>query len=470
MTITRRILRNFAALALAEGFSRIFGLISTIYLARALGPQGFGLVGFAIALVSFFTLAVSFGLDTYGIREVARDKSQVRRYVGDVVAIRFILAIVAYCVLLGLSLLVIKGTELKGLLLILGFLFFTSALNVGWAFQGAEKMWVLSLGRILESCLYLLGLVLFVKGIDQIYLVPCFFVLASFIALLLISVLCVRTFGLPHIALNVERWRSVFRQAAPMGIAFLMIQVYQYIDTVMLGFMRSEAEVGFYVSAYKVMTVSSVPAGLILGAFFPLLSSKEGGQTPSLVTRYVKTMLIVGIPISVSGVLFAREIILLFYGPLYEQAVLPFTILMANPFLVYTNMAFGNPLLAWDKQRQFMVWIALGAILNVALNVVVIPIYGIVGAAITTVVTQFGVFWGMRHEFLKVVRVRLVDVMIRPVIWAAVMAGGMWVLRQILGPEYAVCVFLLGSTVYALGVLGSENVLSRSLSTLSRKG
>jgi len=462
MTTDRHIFKNFVSLAVAEGLSRTIGLASTVYLARTLGAEGFGIIGFAFAVVSYFTLIVKLGFDTLGIRELARDRTQIHKYITNIIAIRFLLAIAAYIVLVAFVLLVNRPVGVKNFLLFLGLVVFTSAFNLSWVFQGIERMEIKGIACVLESLFYMLGVVIFVRTAEQIYLVAFFFILASVFAFLFMSAFLTRTFGFFRLCIDVRWWKDLLRQVAPIGISLFMIQIYYYVDTIMLGFMRSEVEVGYYVGAYKLMLVSLIPAGLILKVFFPSLSRKDDVHLPDFARNYVKMMFFTGIPIAIGGILFARELIYLFYGAQYEQAILPFTILMINPLFVFANMAFGNPLIAWDKQRVYMRWITLGAVLNVILNLVLIPFYGMIGAAVATVLTEAAILRGLHYEFQKNVAVSLFDVATRPIVWVAVMSCAVFGLRHFISPEYFVVTLILSSLVYVIGMLLSDSLLMKN--------
>jgi O-antigen/teichoic acid export membrane protein len=286
--------------------------------------------------------------------------------------------------------------------------------------------------------------------------------------MLLMANMFVRSYGFPHFSMDAKRLKAIFREAAPIGVSFVMIQIYQYLDTVMLGFMRSGAEVGYYVGANKLMVVTVVPAGLIFGAFFPSLSRKGDVGMPGTVRNYGKIMFMTGLPISVLGTLFAPELTLFFYGAQYEQASVPFTILMLNPILVYANMTLGNPLIAWDRQRSYMRWITLGVLTNVVLNLFLIPMYGAIGAAVTTVLTEFSIFWGLRHESRKAVKVSLVDLLWRPFVWSTIMVVICLGLRDLIGFRYFIVIMLVGSLVYLTGMLLTDGFLMRNFRLLFR--
>ncbi|MHB8853951.1 MAG: oligosaccharide flippase family protein [Ignavibacteriaceae bacterium] len=80
MKISNQILRNLISLTSAEVISKIVGLITAAYLGRVLKPEGFGILGFATAFVSYFLLIGNFGLDTYGTREIAKDKNHYTNF------------------------------------------------------------------------------------------------------------------------------------------------------------------------------------------------------------------------------------------------------------------------------------------------------------------------------------------------------------------------------------------------------
>ena len=173
---------------------------------------------------------------------------------------------------------------------------------------------------------------------------------------------------------------------------------------VMLGYMKSQSEVGVYSAAYKIFLVGIIPFTLILNSFFPSLSRtelKNSREFKSLIKNYFLFLFITGL-ISAFVLFFFRNLLIYFvFGEGYKNAALPLSILAMNASVIAVNMFFGNPLIAWGKQKEYSIAIMLGAITNIILNIILIPSYSYNGAALATLLSESVVFFGVLYLFTK---------------------------------------------------------------------
>jgi O-antigen/teichoic acid export membrane protein len=159
------------------------------------------------------------------------------------------------------------------------------------------------------------------------------------------------------------------------------------MDVVMLGFFRTDHEVGLYTGAYKIVTLCSVVPNLIFTSFLPyLLTMKEGRKIEW--KRYAAMMTRVGFPLAISVGICAPTLIALVYGAEYAGAIVPLRILSWDILAVFVSITFAQPLLLMGKERKYFSIVLSSAVLNIALNFVFIPRYGILGAAFTTVCAE----------------------------------------------------------------------------------
>ena len=405
MTTTKRILKNLFSLSAAQIISKAIGLFTTAYLARVIKPEGFGIIGFAGAFVSYFGLLVNLGFDTLGVREVARNKDNIVKYVNNIITIRLIMASVGYALLAGVISLLDKPLLVKSVLYITGLGLFANAFLLNWVFQGIEKMEIIAIRQILTSLLSLVGILLLVHNPDDIIWAVIATVVSNGLNTVLMGVIYIKRFGKVSLAFDVPFWKKMFAAALPMAFSAFMIAIYYNMDMVMLGFMRTETEVGYYSAAYKVLLMSLIPAGIILNVFFPQLSIAKGnhGRMEFLMQKYSTVMFIIGAFLSVMGIAFARQIVTIIFGSGFHQSIFLLQILMIDTIFVYVNMTYGNPLLAWDKEAVYMYAIMAGGISNIILNFLLIPHYGAVGASIATVLSEAIVLMGLSYLHFKTV-------------------------------------------------------------------
>ncbi|TET07589.1 flippase, partial [Candidatus Aerophobetes bacterium] len=272
MGTVRRAVKNFLSLSAAQIMSQAILFLTIIYLARTLGAAAFGKIAFAQAVVLYFALIANLGLTTLGVREVARDKDRIDNYIGNILSLRLVLALLSFFLLFIFVSLIKKPTEVKYLIILFGLSLFPSALLLDWLFQGVEKMGSIGISRILDKLFYAGLIFLLVKDAKHIWVVPCLWLGGSLLASGFLVYVFTRQFGRPRLRFNLSFWKELARRALPMGAAFIMIQIYYNLDTVMLGFMRNDEVVGWYTAAYKVVLFVWAFIPIFINVIFPLMS------------------------------------------------------------------------------------------------------------------------------------------------------------------------------------------------------
>lgn len=421
MSSSRRLLKNFGSLAVARIVSLGAGLVSSIYLARVLGAESYGILGFGGALLSFFTLIVSQGFDTFGTREIARDREKVQDLANNILTMRLFLAVVSFGFYTVVIAWIDKPAVVKAVLIVQGISLFASALTLDWVYQGVERMGVIATRQVLTSVIGILAVVLLVHEATDAIWAAVAWSGSSLLNVLWMMIRYLQDFKVFKLSFNWQLCQKIIRASLPIAISSFMISIYYSMDTVMLGFIRTEEEVGWYTAAYKFLTVATVPLNIIVQAFMPTLSNAYGNQVlmKQRATILAKALLIIGVPISATGIVFAPEFIKLLYGSSYLAASSALMLLMANVFLIYFNTVYGNPLVAWDQQKNQMYVIVAGGVANVILNFLLIPNYGIEGAAFATLLSEAIVLIGQSFLHFNLVRQLYINILMRIIIAAS---------------------------------------------------
>ena len=179
----------------------------------------------------------------------------------------------------------------------------------------------------------------------------------------------------------------MFIAALTVGAASICIQVYLNVDTVLLGFFKTSREVGLYTSAYKIVTLVSTIPILIFISFLPHLISAGKINVKEWKT-YVLTMFSIGLPAGIGMCFLAPVFISILYGAEYQGAILPLRILSIDIIAVFISVTFAQPLFLLGKENNYLSIVAWSAGLNLVFNLFMIPLYGMTGAAITTVFAE----------------------------------------------------------------------------------
>lgn len=400
--ISNQIIKNLISLTSAEVVSKIIALIIAVYLGRVLKPSGFGILGFATAFVSYFLLMVNFGFDTYGTREIAKDKSILRTLVNNIFSIRLLFAIIWYLIFSIVVFVINKPVTIKIVLLITAINLFVNAISFNWVFMGLEKMWLISIRQILTNIFSLIGIMLFVKSEYNVVIAALIISISGIINSLWLLQVYRKWFYKINLSFNLKFWKEILIESLPLVFSAFMIAIYYNLDMVMLGYMKTQAEVGIYSAAYKILLVGIIPFSLILNSFFPSLSKiglSNSKEFKKIISQYAFFMFSTGIILTLIIFFNAKAIIIVLFGNRFIKAEVPLLILTVNILVIGTNMFFGNPLIAWGKQKSYSFAILSGAVANIILNILLIPKYSYLGAAFATLISEVVVFLGVFYLF-----------------------------------------------------------------------
>ncbi len=382
----RRIARNVGALTLARGVTLLLTLAMVAHVTRALGAQGYGVLGFGLALYGFFALAARPGLETLAVRELAREHGRVRELAADVTSLQLALALAASVLYAS----VVAGLERppveRAALWAIGLPLLIQPFALDWVYQGVERMGVLAVRNVAASALQLAAALVLVRSPDDLVWAAAIQGVALAVVSGALWVAFRRDFGRIRLRVDLGAWRALLRPALPIAASALMILIYYSLDKLMLSGMRGDRAVGLYEAAYRWVMVALVPATIFVQAFFPTLSAAHGDRDrmAGQARAFARVNLGIGLPIALGGTLLAGPLVVLLAGAEFAPAGPVLALLMVNVGVVYLNLALGQPLLAWDLQTPYFWAVGAGALVNVVLNVLLIPPLGAMGAAWAT--------------------------------------------------------------------------------------
>lgn len=393
MSVVRRIAKNTSALFFAQIVSSAVSLIFGVVIARVLGDTVFGKFAFALAFTEIFSIFSSLGYNTLLIREVSRDRTQVGKYVNNIFYFRLIFSLLLYgLIIITINLLQYPEDTKIAVYLIGIFQIFESLANVfKVTFRAFEKMEyeaaIIVLVHLLSLALMMVVIYLG-YGLVEVSLVYVFIGLMNF---LLSIALCGKKIVKLKRELDVDFLKKTIPAAVSLSMLAIFALIYVKIDTVMLSMMKGDAVVGWYNAAYYIVQGFKPLQQLVMSALFPLMafsyvSSKD--VLKRIFERSFKYLFILGLPIAVGITLLADKIILLIYGPNFQNSVVALEILSWDVLLVFLYGCISFLLVSIDRQHQMAILAGCTALINVVLNSLLIPTYSYVGSAIATIMAE----------------------------------------------------------------------------------
>ena len=447
-----RVINNSAALLVLDILSKATPLVVFPFMVRALGPAAYGKIGFATAVAGFFGLVASPGFSTYALREAAKDEGRVHFLVRHVLGARVTFAVVSYALLIVFALTFAPRDFTTRLLIVLsGLVFLVNSVDAQWVFMARSRMWMVTLRGTVGQLIYG-GLILaLIRRPTDAWVVPVAGVVSLLAGTLLIWLPARREYRIPWPVISPEIWRSFLPICLVIGLASMMSMIYDQIDTVMLRYMRSEAEVGLYVASYRLMTIAMSFTPILGQVFFPLLSETTG-QDQETEQRYLgwlgQASIGLALPIATGGFILAEPLTRFVLGSQYNGTAMLFRWLMltivAGPMASY----FGSQLIPIARERKYLLAVGAGAVVNVILNLFLIPRYGAIAAAFTTAISQTVVAFLNYYFSRDLRRPSLVKALGLSVTACGVMAAGLLFVRSRFTLHVAVLV-ILGALVYA---------------------
>ena len=386
----KRIIKNYAMLATAYSISRLAMFIAIVYLARKLGVAAFGQVNFVQALLVYFTLLTHVGLMTVGTREVSRSPDRIKELVSSILFVRILLATLAFVLLVAFMTILDLTARSKLLALLFGVSLFPTALILDWPFKGTNRMAIVAWIEVLRVAAYVIGIFCTIRGDEQMLWIPVWYFVALASTAIFSIIVFLRMYG-GFVAPEREFCLTALKRAAPLGLAFIMVQVYYLSDTVLLGFLKGDMAVGYYSPAYRIVAFVQGLGGWYFESLFPTVSRLYKYEPDNLlfvINSSLRSTIVLGIPIGIVGVLFARWTILLFYGQAYLQAAPVLQILLVAIIVELVGMNFGYALMACDYSKKYLTSVSVGALASVALNLVLIPRWGTSGAASARLISE----------------------------------------------------------------------------------
>lgn len=395
MTAVERILQNILVLYGARVVGQVLNLGFFVLAARYLGPGEFGTLSFALSLGAISKIVSDSGLRHLLTREVSRERPEATKFLVNSSVVKIGLSVV----MLVLIAAVVTATDQSPRTALVVYLVAASIVLDSFAeiqyslFQAFERMEYQAFAELLKRSVLLLGTLVAVQTSASLVDFGAIYVVASTIPLVSASVVTARRFVEPRVQIDWGYTKSLLVRALPFGISVMFITTRFNVDILVLNQLASDDAVAWFNAVYRIILATLFVPRILMRAVYPVFARQYGSSEKALgelYERILKYMLALAVPLGVGGVLAAEELILGLYGEGYRNAVLLFELLVWTAALMFLNNVFETLLNSVDRQKSVTLFAGITMGLNVVLDVVLVSLYGYVGAAVGTVVADFG--------------------------------------------------------------------------------
>lgn len=377
----------------------IFPVITFPYAARVLLPEGIGAVNFLNSIISYIVLLTSLGIPMYAVKEVAKyrdDKEKRDKITAEIIILSTILCLFGYIAVWALAKFVPQIHEQSALFYILSLTIIFTGIGVNWFYQGIEDFEFITIRGIIIRTLAAIALFIFVKDSSDL-LIYGLVVVGSTVGNNLLNFIHLHKYINPHkIKWGELKITPHIKPSLQVFILNLIISLYIQLNSIMLGFMAGDVEVGYFSAGTRIshigLTIISSLGTVLLPHCAHLLKAGKMEEFKSVIKKSLNVTLALSIPMTVGLMILAAPITVIFCGAEFMDSI-PVLYLNAPViiFISLTNLMGIQILYPMDKINIVILSVSGGAIANLILNLILIPAFGATGAAISTLLAEFAV-------------------------------------------------------------------------------
>ena len=389
-----RVAKNTIAQVVALASTVVSKLLILIVIGRLYGAEQVGDYATVMTFSLLFTFIASAGLHWSLVREIATHPDKIQQYANHGTFLVMLTGLLTIPLMVGAASLLGYGHDLLlavGLAAI-ALLIDCMAQVIGGLFNGLERMELSAIIIIVQEVAFLIlvGVVLFV-GLPFLWLFVVY-VPSRFLGLLTALVLYKRVTGHGlRFQFNLAFAKSLLRDAAPYAANMALGPIYLRIDLLMLSYFHGSLAVGLYEAAASIFYRFNILARMFNNALMPLMAREyevEEERIRQYMHAAIKYQVILGVPLTLLCLFLGRQFITAVYGAEFAGAGLVFVLLSTIITMRFLNNTFATTLTAVDMQTSRSLIVASVAVINIALNLYMIPRYSYLGAAISTIITE----------------------------------------------------------------------------------
>lgn len=385
------IMKNSFWFAFGTTVTKLMRAVILIYVARALGANQYGIFTYALSLVGIFMIFADLGLTNILTRELSKESNEKNSYLSTAFIIK--IGFLAFAILLsGIFGPIISKFDQAGPLVILiaVFVALESMRSFLYSITRAQNKMQTEAGIGIVTEFISVGIILFmflhnpsVKSLIDA------FIIGNLVGVIITLLFLKSNFEGIFKYFKKDLVQPIIHSSWPFAVMGVFGIFMTNIDSVMIALWNDPSVLGLYSAAQKPISLLYVLPGFLSISLFPLISklvSENKGNLRNVIEKSYRISLSLALPIIIGGIILAGPLLTVTFGDEYIGAMLTFQILLLTLIPAFPGAVFADVIVAEDRQRIFIISSAIGGAVNVLLNFILIPTYGIAGSAVATLV------------------------------------------------------------------------------------
>ena len=466
MSKIQTIFKNMSWLLISQIVASICGFIWTILMARYLGVDNYGILGFAISITGILTVLDDLGISGHIVRHIATYNESAPKYLGNAIPLKIIFALMKLIITL-IILILLKINEFTifiTLLFSVEMIIKSYITLINGTFQAFENGKYQGIGISLMNTTTLIFILISINLDLGLLGVSISYILANLLTFIYIYYILNKNIVKPKFELDWGFCKKITLLSLPFAAMGILTTVYYSIDVVMLTKLVGDYATGIYNSTYKLISVLTLFYSVYTAVIYPVMSKFFKNDKKLLIISYeksIKYLMLIIIPLAIGTSFYSLDIIQLIYGHQYDAAASVLSILIWTVCLLFISGASNTLLNASHKEVTVTKIYAIAAVFNIVLNFFMIPYFSYNGAAITTVLSdvlivslQTYVIRRIGHKANK----KLYSDIIKIIIGSAVLGIALYFLNLNMWFAIPVGLIIYLAVVYLLRVFDNDDI------------
>lgn len=392
--VNQRIIKNTFWLGFGQVAGRLIRSVVLILAARIIGAEGYGVFSYVISIAGIMTIFSDIGLSKLLVRDIAKNPEEEEKYISTALGIKFFFVVLSIVLIISGAPLITNIPEalplipIAALLLVFdGFRIFLLAIT-----RAKEKMQVEAGIEVFTNMAIVFFGAIVLVFFPSPKLLMTGYTLGVCLGLVFAWWLIKDYLKKLRESFSKELVKKILSDAWPFALISFFSILMIHTDTIMIGILRAAEDVGLYAAAQRPVQILYIFPSLLGISFLPALSrfaGKEEGRLRLALERVLAGVFLLALPIALGGLIVGPEIIQFVYGNEFAASAIPFKILLLSLIAVFPGSIMSFVILAYNEQKSIIKFWSGVALANIFLNYLLIPYFGIIGAASATIVTLF---------------------------------------------------------------------------------
>ena len=386
--------KNISWILIQNIYTMLLGMVITGIIARHYGTEGYGIINLAYSFVTLFTFIAVFGTNHIILNDLTEKKHPTGIILGSNLFVRIILACVSVVLSQTIALfLYTKEMNIAIFLFGINIIFNCSDIIAYFAQSKMENKYI-SISKIISTTIFsILKIIVVILKLNIMYYIFTYLIENIIYGILLIiSYKKIKKDEKISFSVNKTYIKELFKKSKYYALASLMVTIYMRIDQVMLGtIFLNKSVVGIYSAAVRISEIWTFAPLAVITSFKPVIYNSKNGSVNQYFKNYQKLFNVVSIIcfiFTICIILFGKIGINILYGKKYIAAFIPLIILTIGTWFGVLGNIHYIWMTAENKEKFSLIYSFVGSIINIIFNIILIPKYGIIGAAVATLIGQ----------------------------------------------------------------------------------